>query len=486
MRKRMIGLMLLLLSLITGGYAQLPFTTIQYGWRVEKDFVYGNAINYAGLNDTLTLDLYKPVGDDNTTRPVLVLVHGGVWLSGCKTDMAWLAIEMAQRGYVVACVNYRKGWHKDAGPVDPGVFLPNLNCLYPADSSEIYRAIYRGVQDVKGAIRWLKARSVEDSTCNQTVLVGGESAGAFLAMGVGFLDRPSEKPADCNALPDAPVPAANLANCYDKKCVIQSITLQGNARQRPDLGSVEGTLNQNGYTASVIGVISLYGGVPYEALTQNWVEGPNQPAVYFYHQTCDGVVLFGQGQPFLPISAYCNLGATPWHYKYPIAFGNGAVAAYFATLPNAPVYTTDFDNCDAFNPAISLFDCVRYSQNGSYHFVNNQPLRAGLIANFFSPVVSAQLSSPGCLVAQQEPVDPWGIRIAPNPFAGQVKITCTAPPPDEVRVQICDVSGKTLWQQPMGLQLGINTLSPDLPAGIYFLHLAGTAWEGTWKLICRE
>ncbi|MBK6993801.1 MAG: carboxylesterase family protein [Lewinellaceae bacterium] len=109
---------ILALMLITATLsAQLAFTTKQYGWRIEKDLEYGTAPNYAGIPTTLILDLYKPVGDDNSQRPLLVLVHGGAWVGGCKDDASGLAViaqEMAQRGYVVASVNYRLGWHKVA------------------------------------------------------------------------------------------------------------------------------------------------------------------------------------------------------------------------------------------------------------------------------------------------------------------------------------------------------------------------------------
>jgi len=482
--RRVILLLLLLLPLQLL-HAQLPFTEKQYAWRVETDLEYGTAVNYAGLTETLTLDLYKPVGDDNIARPLLVLVHGGAWLTGCKTDMAGLAIEMAQRGYAVASVNYRKGWHKSGGSVNPGVFLPDLNCLYPADSLEIYRAIYRGMQDVKGAIRWLKARTVLDSTCNQSVLVGGASAGAFLALATGFLDRSIEKPAACGALPDAPAPASNMVNCYDHECIRQTIALQPGALQRPDLGPVEGTMNNNGYSADVIGVLSEFGGMPYDALTKNWLEGPSQPAVYLYHQTCDGVVPFVQGQPFFVISNYCNLGATPWHPKLPIVFGNGALAAYFGAIPNPPVFTTEFDNCDPFNPAISGFECVRYSQNGSYHFVANSVLHAQKVADFFSPVVSASLGSAACLVGTSTPLNSLGIRIAPNPFSGFPKFSCTQPPTGEMRLTLRDLSGKTLWRQTRILSVGINELPVNLPTGIYFLEVSGAEGTGVWKIVCK-
>ncbi|MBL7808081.1 MAG: alpha/beta hydrolase, partial [Saprospiraceae bacterium] len=230
--------------------AQNPYTTKQYSVRVEKDLVYGAMPNYAGISTTLLLDLYKPVGDNNPSRPLLVLVHGGSWLGGCKEGFANMAAEMAQRGYVVAAVNYRLGWHKSGGPIaNPFTDAQAGATLYAADSSELIRALYRGQQDVKGAIRWLKARADFDSTCTERVLVGGESAGGFVSMAVGFLDRAEEKPISCSALTPVPTPAANLTNSYSLNCVTQIIQPSGPALNRPDLGPVDGTLNLNGYDA---------------------------------------------------------------------------------------------------------------------------------------------------------------------------------------------------------------------------------------------
>ncbi len=88
--------------------AQLPFTTKQYGWRIEKDlesnWLYAQLCWYPDHHpDPRSLQACWP--DDNARRPMLVLVHGGAWVGGCKDDAAGLAViaqEMAQRGYVVA------------------------------------------------------------------------------------------------------------------------------------------------------------------------------------------------------------------------------------------------------------------------------------------------------------------------------------------------------------------------------------------------
>ncbi|MBK8965384.1 MAG: carboxylesterase family protein [Lewinellaceae bacterium] len=477
---------LLLLLVGPALLAQVPYTEKQFDWSVETNLVYGTATNYLGLTDTLTLDLYKPLNTDST-RPLVVLVHGGSWLGGCKEDMAWLCAEMAARGYVAATVNYRKGWHKDdyvPNPINAGIFAGG-NCLYAADSLEIIRAIYRGMQDVKGAIRWLKARVYADSSCNQAVLVGGESAGAFLALAAGILDQPEEKPAACAILPDAPAPGANLANCYAVECQMLNHALPAGALARPDLGPVEGALNLNGFDANVQGVISFYGGVPSEALAANWLQGPDTPAFYLYHQTCDGIVPFNYGKPFFPISAYCNLGFTPWHYNLPFVFGNGAIASHLANLADPPLFQTDFLACNNFNPNLALFECLRYNDNGSFHYTHNRPERAEKIAAFFSPVIAARLNSPPCLVATGAPARLSGISLAPNPFRDHPVLLCSRVPAGPVWARISDMRGRLIWQSELQLEAGTNALPwPEgIPAGQYLLQLTGREGVESLRMI---
>jgi dienelactone hydrolase len=467
----------------------LPFTEKNYGWRIEKDLEYGIATNYAGISTTLLLDLYKPVGDNNYQRPLIVLVHGGAWLGGCKDDpnsgIVAIAKEMAQRGYVVASVNYRLGWHKSGTPIaNPFADGQAGATLYAADSSEIIRALYRGQQDVKGAIRWLKARAALDSTCSERILVGGESAGGFLALATGFLDRPEEKPASCFALPAAPPPAANVTNSYSLNCGLEIIQPAGTDLLRPDLGPIDGTLNLNGHDANVRGIINLFGGVPFDAGAGDWLQGPDTPSVYLYHQTCDGVVPFGGGYPFFIISNYCNLGFTPWHYNYPVMFGSGTVAAVFESAGPGMHYITDFEQCPPFNSDLALLECIRYGQNGSYHFTSNVPLRAQKIADFFSPVISADL----CFsLENHEPAQTLQARIAPNPFNDQLSVFFDNAPAGNTLVWLTDFSGKMLWSESRAWRTGNHeiALPAQLPSGIYLLQIRSSSGTGAWKVVKR-
>ncbi len=461
--------------------AQDYTTPAKWPFWIEKDLIYGISTDYLGRPDTLRLDLFKPVGDQNPRRPLVVLTHGGSWLGGCKSEpgIANLAKTFVGHGYAVASIDYRLGWQKDdfvPNPAQPPVWPASYQALYAADSCETIRAIFRGQQDVKGAIRFLKNRAAKDSTCTENVFVGGESAGAFVALAAGFLDRNSEKPDCCFALADAPAPAPNVLNLTTPDCVEKVWAVPQNGLFRPDLGSIDGDLNQNGQSANVAGILSFYGAVPFEGLSKDWLGGPDTPAVYLYHQTCDGVVPFQIAQPMWIISGFCNLGATPWHSVLPLAIGSGAMASFFAASPAPPVFKTDFLPCDAFNPSIALFDCVRFGQNGSYHFTHNLPERGAVVSAFLQPVIDKNKSKCQSVAVDQPPffeTENW--KIAPNPFADGLFLTAEKGSSEAVLAELFDAKGERVASRRLFLAAGQNLIfeSNGLADGFYFLKMKG-------------
>ncbi|GAA0628138.1 hypothetical protein GCM10009547_34730 [Sporichthya brevicatena] len=81
------------------------------GVRVKTHVVseeYGNA---------RALDVYTPRqlrGRTGQARPTIVLVHGGGWVKGDRTDLEKQAVQLTQLGYVVVSVNYRLAQHGTA------------------------------------------------------------------------------------------------------------------------------------------------------------------------------------------------------------------------------------------------------------------------------------------------------------------------------------------------------------------------------------
>jgi len=112
----------------------------------------GNVTVVTGVpaGDTLLFDLYLPVGDTCTSRPLVVVLPTGTFLprglfapTGDKDDYANVQIcqRLAKQGYVAASIQYRAGW----------------NPIATSDTvrrSTIINAAYRGVQDLFAFIRY--------------------------------------------------------------------------------------------------------------------------------------------------------------------------------------------------------------------------------------------------------------------------------------------------------------------------------------------
>ncbi|MCY3024041.1 MAG: alpha/beta hydrolase [Planctomycetota bacterium] len=122
---------------------------------VEKDIVYGK-----GGDVELHLDLARPPTGDGPF-PLVVCIHGGGWRGGNKVGYHGRLREFAKRGYVAAAVQYR--------------FCPQHK--FPAQ-----------IEDVKCAVRFLRAHAKEYKIDPTKVAAMGDSAGGHLSLLLGLMD----------------------------------------------------------------------------------------------------------------------------------------------------------------------------------------------------------------------------------------------------------------------------------------------------------
>jgi len=112
------------------------------------DIVYAQVDGHA-----LALDLHLPAG---VAHPLLVVyLHGGAWRAGSKSEYPQFLVE---RGYAVASVEFRS----------------SNDARFPAD-----------VQDIKAAIRFLRAKAGEYGYRADRIAISGASSGGHLAALVG-------------------------------------------------------------------------------------------------------------------------------------------------------------------------------------------------------------------------------------------------------------------------------------------------------------
>ncbi|HEX7363837.1 MAG TPA: alpha/beta hydrolase fold domain-containing protein [Dehalococcoidia bacterium] len=124
---------------------------------VERDVTYGMADGVA-----LKMDIYYPEAVDGTV-PAVLYVHGGGWTKGDKNTAAGATEipELISRGYLVAAVNYR--------------LAPQYK--FPAQ-----------IEDVKCAVRYLRANAERYGIDPDRIGAWGGSAGGHLVSLLGTAD----------------------------------------------------------------------------------------------------------------------------------------------------------------------------------------------------------------------------------------------------------------------------------------------------------
>jgi len=116
--------------------------------RIEREIVFTEGDGYQ-----TAADLYRPASDD--VCPIVIMIHGGAWISGDKWQVADHAKQMARKGFVVMAINYRLSpKHK-----------------WPAH-----------LDDCFAALSWISKHATEWRADIERVGTWGYSAGAQLAL----------------------------------------------------------------------------------------------------------------------------------------------------------------------------------------------------------------------------------------------------------------------------------------------------------------
>jgi len=167
---------------------------------VKRDsFVYASnfeVLSGAPVLINLPMDVYTPIGDTATNRPLVILFHTGIFLptlpnplnggiAGNRRDsvLVEIATRLAKMGYVVASVEYRLGWN----PVSPDINV-RVNTLL--------NATYRGIQDARSCVRYFR-KNVKDGGNSfgidpNKVVYFGDGTGGYISLGAATLDKYSD------------------------------------------------------------------------------------------------------------------------------------------------------------------------------------------------------------------------------------------------------------------------------------------------------
>jgi acetyl esterase/lipase len=145
---------------------------------VQRDVPYGEHVDPDGTRTPLLMDLYQPAGDTATGRPALVLIHGGGYYEGDKSDLARAAELYARHGYVVADIDYRL--HPEIEDLQKQT---NGGAL-TAEQAQVLLAAFDGaVSDSRQAVSYLRAHAAELRIDPARIATMGWSAGGSTSLG---------------------------------------------------------------------------------------------------------------------------------------------------------------------------------------------------------------------------------------------------------------------------------------------------------------
>ncbi|MDP4827373.1 MAG: carboxylesterase family protein [Flavobacteriales bacterium] len=221
-------------------------------FNVLTNVEYGSNVKYDGNPQTLLMDVYMPAGDTYTERPVVVVAHGGFFVSGSKTgtDVVPICERLAKMGYVAVSIEYRLGF-------------PITGALDAA----MTEAAMRGLQDGKAAVRFLRKTVAEDSNLfgidPSEIYFAGSSAGGYIALHLAYMDEESEIPAWVN---------------------VNNTGLEG---------GLEGNSGHPDYPSDVNAIVNIAGAIGDTA----WIHPGDEPALLF-HGTNDQTVPFGSDMQY--------------------------------------------------------------------------------------------------------------------------------------------------------------------------------------------
>lgn len=257
---------------------------------VESNVIY--ATNYSVLTGApvlapITMDVYTPVGDDNTERPTVLYIHTGSFLpqyfngqiTGGKLDstVVEMCTRLAKRGYTAVAPTYRQGWAPTA---------PDQNIR----TATLLQASYRGIQDMRSCVRYLRKTAAEDGNPYgvdpDRIVAWGQGTGGYLSLGMATLDSYEE--------------IAGL----DK--FINTVTFEPYVVESVH-GDIYGLLetplnnpNTPGYSSDVQFAVNMGGALG----DTSWIDGDtpefNEPPIIGYHVVTDPFAPFGDGPVIVP------------------------------------------------------------------------------------------------------------------------------------------------------------------------------------------
>lgn len=257
----------------------VPSLSSAQACQIYTGLAYGTYVDRNGATQELKLELLVPAGAAGPV-PVVVWIHGGGWKAGSRVPIPNRVFDLCARGYAVASVDYR---------------LTGA-ALWPAQ-----------IQDVKGAVRWLRAHANQYGLDPGRFAAWGESAGGHLASVLGLSGGISTVTAGGTTVDLEGSTGGNL----DRSSRVQAVVHWYGATDFLQMAWYPSTVNHESATSDES---RLVGGAirtrPEIVATANPISyaDADDPPLLAMHGTLDKLIVFNQSQ--LLVDALRDAGAS--------------------------------------------------------------------------------------------------------------------------------------------------------------------------------
>ncbi|GAB3920713.1 alpha/beta hydrolase [Mucilaginibacter myungsuensis] len=247
---------------------------------IIRNVIYGNNLNFEGNKQDLTMDIYLPPNmATGKTYPLVLMIHGGTFLTGSKENMVPICKQMADSGFVAVTINYRKGWNA----------LSMMSGCNGVDVASLTKATYRAVQDAHAAMRYLADNAKQYHIDKNWMFIGGGSAGGVMALDVAYLNQQT-----------ADKQLADIAKT---------------------LGDLDKASNKSTAKFKIKGICNLWGALTDSTLINKQTAVPT----IFFHGTADKTVPYDKGYYIPDCTRVPELYGSACLYRQTIAAGQVAI-----------------------------------------------------------------------------------------------------------------------------------------------------------------